>query len=152
MSQPTFDAARHEIWYTDGGTGFYVLRVDNGVWPQSASAPGHAHAPGPGCPAPTGRLRGKSLGPVTLGMTRARARRAFSRSSDRGRHDTDSFCLTPSGIRVAYPSPALLRTLSPGTRRRVRGRVVLALTGNAYYALNGCGRARGWPRSPDGSA
>ena len=34
MSQPAFDTARHEIWYTDGGTGFYVLRVDNGVWPQ----------------------------------------------------------------------------------------------------------------------
>ena len=35
MSQPTFDVARHEIWYTDGGTGFYVVRVDNGVWPGS---------------------------------------------------------------------------------------------------------------------
>ena len=33
MSQPAFDVARHEIWYTDGGTGFYVLRVTNGVWP-----------------------------------------------------------------------------------------------------------------------
>ena len=33
MSQPTFDVARHEIWYTDGGTGFYVLQVTNGVWP-----------------------------------------------------------------------------------------------------------------------
>lgn len=33
MSQPAFDPARHEIWYTDGGTGFYVVRVDNGVWP-----------------------------------------------------------------------------------------------------------------------
>jgi hypothetical protein len=38
MSQPAFDVARHEIWYTDGGTGFYVVRVDNGVWP-SGSAP-----------------------------------------------------------------------------------------------------------------
>ena len=33
MSQPAFDVARHEIWYTDGGTGFYVVRVVNGVWP-----------------------------------------------------------------------------------------------------------------------
>ncbi len=37
MSQPTFDVARHEIWYTDGGTGFYVLQVTNGVWPGAAS-------------------------------------------------------------------------------------------------------------------
>jgi hypothetical protein len=33
MSQPAFDTARHEIWYSDGGTGFYVVRVVNGVWP-----------------------------------------------------------------------------------------------------------------------
>jgi hypothetical protein len=33
MAQPAFDVARHEIWYTDGGTGFYVLRLNNGVWP-----------------------------------------------------------------------------------------------------------------------
>jgi hypothetical protein len=39
MSQPAFDVARHEIWYTDGGTGFYVLRVTNGMWP--AAATGH---------------------------------------------------------------------------------------------------------------
>jgi hypothetical protein len=36
MSQPMFDPARHQIWYTDGGTGLYVLRVDNGVWPGPA--------------------------------------------------------------------------------------------------------------------
>ena len=38
MSQPAFDTARHDIWYTDGGTGFYVLHVDDGVWPTGAAA------------------------------------------------------------------------------------------------------------------
>ena len=33
MSQPAFDVARHDIWYTDGGTGFYVINVANAVWP-----------------------------------------------------------------------------------------------------------------------
>lgn len=33
MSQPSFDVARHETWYTDGGTGFYVVHLTNGVWP-----------------------------------------------------------------------------------------------------------------------
>jgi hypothetical protein len=33
MSQPSFDVARHDIWYTDGGTGFYVVHMTNGVWP-----------------------------------------------------------------------------------------------------------------------
>jgi RTX calcium-binding nonapeptide repeat (4 copies)/LVIVD repeat len=32
MSQPAFAPGR-EIWYTDGGSGFYNLRVDASVWP-----------------------------------------------------------------------------------------------------------------------
>jgi len=132
MSQPAFDVARHEIWYTDGGTGFYVVRVDNGVWPS-----GTAPATGPGCPAATGRLAGTSLGPVKLGMTRARARRAFSHSTTRGHRNMDFFCLTPNGIRVAYPSSGVLGKLAPKLRKQVRGRVILALTANRHYALKG---------------
>jgi len=45
--------------------------------------------------------------------------------------------MTPSGVQIAYPSPALLRKLTPSTRRRVRGRAVLALTANPHYALRG---------------
>ena len=37
---------RHEIWYTDGGSGFYVLRVADNVWPQTV-----AHTGGSACPA-----------------------------------------------------------------------------------------------------
>jgi hypothetical protein len=33
MSQPAFAPARHEIWYTDGASGFYALQVTNGAWP-----------------------------------------------------------------------------------------------------------------------
>lgn len=47
----------------------------------------------------------------------------------------DFFCLTPNGIRLGYPSPKLLRTVPGRERRRVRNRVVLALTANPYYAL-----------------
>jgi hypothetical protein len=38
MSQPAFAEARHEIWYTDGASGFNVLRVDPAVWPSSTAA------------------------------------------------------------------------------------------------------------------
>ena len=31
---------RREIWYTDGESGFYVLRVDPRVWPRAAALPG----------------------------------------------------------------------------------------------------------------
>ena len=38
MSQPAFVPARHEIWFTDGTSGFYALKVTNGAWPGASSA------------------------------------------------------------------------------------------------------------------
>ena len=32
MSSPSFNSQRKEIWYTDGFSGFYVVRLTNGVW------------------------------------------------------------------------------------------------------------------------
>jgi hypothetical protein len=32
MSSPSFVPERGEIWYTDGNSGFYAVRVTNGVW------------------------------------------------------------------------------------------------------------------------
>ncbi len=46
MSKPAFDMARHEIWWTDGTSGFYVVRVDDSVWP-GASSPGVFQPAGP---------------------------------------------------------------------------------------------------------
>jgi ABC-2 type transport system ATP-binding protein len=89
------------------------------------------------CSAPSGRLAGRSLGPVSLGMTRARARRPFARVSTRGHRYMDFFCPANGGIRVGYASPALLRTLSRREAGRIRGRVVLVLTANRHYALRG---------------
>ena len=37
MSAPTFVPARSEIWYADGNSGFYAVRVTNGVWPFSSA-------------------------------------------------------------------------------------------------------------------
>jgi hypothetical protein len=45
MSKPAFAPERREIWWSDGTSGFYVLRVDKSVWPQDAGAP----ARGPAC-------------------------------------------------------------------------------------------------------
>jgi len=91
----------------------------------------------PGCPKARGRLRGNILGPVKLGMTRAQARNAFSHSSDHSKRFEDLFCLTPHGVRVGYPSTALLATLPAARRKHLQQRVVLALTANAFYALHG---------------
>jgi hypothetical protein len=37
MSQPAFVPERHEVWYTDGTSGFYALRVADSVWPSSGT-------------------------------------------------------------------------------------------------------------------
>jgi hypothetical protein len=39
MSRPSIDPQRHEIWYTDGVSGFYVVRLDPRVWPSAAGLP-----------------------------------------------------------------------------------------------------------------
>ncbi|MDQ6796222.1 MAG: hypothetical protein M3067_15665 [Chloroflexota bacterium] len=38
MSEPAFAPERGEIWYSDGTSGFYVLRMNPGVWPFSPTA------------------------------------------------------------------------------------------------------------------
>lgn len=37
MSQPAFVPERREVWYSDGASGFYAVRVDPSVWPGPAA-------------------------------------------------------------------------------------------------------------------
>lgn len=89
------------------------------------------------CPRATGRLSGETLGLVRLGQTRKQARHAYTRSSNRGRHYVDFFCLTPIGVRVGYASPALLATVSGSERAALRGRVIWISTSSPHYAVAG---------------
>jgi len=89
------------------------------------------------CVKPTGRLSGRSLGPLELGFKRSRARHAVRRYTASGGTE-DDFCLYGGwGIHAGYPSAKLLGTVSRGERGQLKGRIVLALTSNPYYALNG---------------
>lgn len=47
MSQPAFALKRRQVWFTDGATGFYDVRVDKRVWPyaQSGTAGGGDRLP-----------------------------------------------------------------------------------------------------------
>jgi hypothetical protein len=78
MSKPTIVPSRREVWYTDGATGFNVLRIAPEVWPAAAGAGGGGGSPAAdrSClprSAPIGR---RGIGRVRLGMTRkALARR-----------------------------------------------------------------------------
>jgi hypothetical protein len=107
-------------------------------WLSSRGIGGLHPTPGTlGCPKPSGRLHGRSLGPLKLGFTRSRARQTLPRFGVTY-NNMDNFCLFGGwGIRAGYPSAKLERHLRPSLRRRVDGRVILALTANPYYALNG---------------
>ena len=35
MSQAAWDLANHSLWYTDGGTGLWVVHITNGMWPST---------------------------------------------------------------------------------------------------------------------
>ena len=87
------------------------------------------------CVKPSGRLHGVSLGPLELVFTRTHARAKLKRyTTSKG---LDDFCLFGGwGIHAGYPSTKLLRTLSASERTRVKGRIVLAMTSDPYYALD----------------
>jgi hypothetical protein len=35
MSAPTFDLAHKQVWFADGASGFYAVKLTNGVWPKA---------------------------------------------------------------------------------------------------------------------
>ena len=117
---------------TDNAAGTPISVTSNGVY---VPAPVVAR-----CPAATGKLSGERLGLVSLGMTRAHARKAYAHSSDRGTAYKDFFCLTPIGVRVGYASPKLLADVSRSEHKQLAGRVVWASTSSGYYAIDGVRR------------
>ena len=89
------------------------------------------------CPAPTGRLKGLELGPLSLGMTRKQARARLPHYMVTY-NLFDDYCLFAGwGIRAGYPSTNLLQTIPRSRRAADLGRLVLVLTANPFYALDG---------------
>ena len=66
MSKPTIVPARREVWYSDGATGFYNVRVDSRVCPKSSGA----GAGGRGCLAKRSPIGPRNIGRVRLGLTK----------------------------------------------------------------------------------
>jgi len=69
MSKPAFAPERRGVWFSDGTSGFYVLRVDKSVWPQDAAP---APTRGPSCTSRR-RLLVKARVPRGAGVRSARA-------------------------------------------------------------------------------
>ncbi len=145
-------------WYRDGTSlaGFtastYRLEtLDEGTTLKcvvtASNAGGHAWAASnavkipvpkvPRCSGATGSMTGTTIGQITLGMTRSRARYLYRQHTNRGKQYEDFFCLTPIGVRVGYASPILLDGLPKHERATYQGRVVWASTSNPYYSLDG---------------
>jgi hypothetical protein len=66
MSQPAIVGARREVWYSDGATGFNVLRVAESVWPKAG--PTGAGARKRGCLPRSAAVGRRGIGRVRLGM------------------------------------------------------------------------------------
>jgi hypothetical protein len=89
-----------------------------------------------GCTRPSGRLKGATIGQLTLGLSRKAARGKLRRFGVT-HNDFDNFCLYGGwGIRAGYPSAKLVRSLPAKQRERVTG-IVLLSTANPFYALDG---------------
>jgi hypothetical protein len=98
MSQPAFVPERGEIWYTDGTSGFYALRMDPRVWPFTPAADAGAgaciHNPGFGSVGARSARRGVALNfvrrarlPVRIDVYRVSAGRRVIREQLVARFD-----------------------------------------------------------------
>src|SRR4051812_16204324 len=111
FSQPAFDPAKREVWYTDAVSGFYALRIDKSVWPHPVS-----------CKAAT-RSRG-----VAIRRGRAVVRATLTQG---GRH--------VKGTAVSLRGPGFSRRATTGARGRVAIRVRARRRGKVVAAAPLCG-------------
>jgi hypothetical protein len=89
------------------------------------------------CPKPSGKLSGTNVGVFGLGVARSKARKLNHRYQIT-HNGFDNFCLYAGwGVRVGYPTRQLLASLTKKVRTAVKGKAVLALTANPFYALYG---------------
>jgi hypothetical protein len=129
MSKPVIVPSRLEVWYTDGATGFNVLRVAPSVWPGSPGAGGAGSgAAARACLSRSAPIGRRSIGRVRLGMTRKALARRLPAPRRKTKHSwrwcvksgkgTVSAAFAKSG-RVALVATTAARrgkgTVSPGT-------------------------------------
>lgn len=76
MSAPAFAPERGEIWYSDGFSGFYAVRVTNGAWPFAAAPAQPTTTAAPATPAPS-TTAAPTVGSGTLAATGAEVPRVF---------------------------------------------------------------------------
>ena len=98
MSSPSFVPERGEIWYSDGLSGFYAVRVTNRVWP-FRGGPGSSARGAAKCLARRSPIGPRNIGRVRVGNTRRRLLRLPVRTP-RKTARSFRFCVRRSSGRV----------------------------------------------------
>jgi hypothetical protein len=149
MSKPAFAADRREIWFSDGPSGFYALRVSKDVWPADQGAGRR------GCLARRAPIGPRNIGRVRLGMSRKTLLRRLPAPRKRTKHSW-RWCVkggkgTVSAAFTRKGRVALVKTTAPrhGNRRIHPGTSVRALR-RSYPRRRALGRTlvRANHRSP----
>ena len=84
------------------------------------------------------RTVGTRLGSAKLGRARTRQRRINTEGRLIPKRAVDRWCLVGGGtLRVGYPTARLSHALRASTRRRISGRVVIALTTSQRFSIHG---------------
>jgi hypothetical protein len=121
MSKPVIVPARREVWYTDGATGFYVLRVAESAWPGTDANVGGAGKKG--CLSVGRRIRRQGIGKVRLGMTRKQLKRRLPAPRRKKKHAW-RWCVRGGGkVSAAFSKRGrvvLVSTTAPKVRKRAR--------------------------------
>ncbi len=129
MSKPVIVPARREVWYSDGATGFNVLRVAPEVWPADTGAGGAVDtgAGGDGdrgCLSRSAPIRRRGIGRVRLGMTR----KALARRLPAPRRTTERswrWCVKggKGAVSVAFAKSGRVALVATTAARRRKGSV-----------------------------
>ena len=152
MSMPAFDLRRRQIWYSDGATGFYNLRVDKRVLPGGRFAGGVGRR---GCLARRSPIGPRNIGRVHLGMTKRKLLRRVPRPVGRTKRSW-RWCVKgrKGSVRAVFTRRgrvALVATTAPHHgNRRIHPGVKTSKLRRAYPRRRGIGRAllRANPHSP----
>ena len=114
-----------------------VTAINSGGEIQAESAPVPVSAPaGPSCPSAGGPVTATKLGPLSLGETRAQARRLLPTFTAHA--NADKFCLAGGqGITAAYAGPSPTASIARAHRPQPADRITVVLTSSRHYALKG---------------
>jgi len=151
MSEPAFAPERGEIWYSDGTSGFYALKLSSAVWPPKA---GQGTPGARSCLARRSPIGPRNIGRIRIGYTRKRLLRLPVKPVRTGSRSF-RYCVKRSrgGVTAVFSRRGRVMLVATTARshgnRRVRpGRSTRTLRAYPRRRAIGHGVFRANPRSP----